>query len=175
MWCKLHKKYKVDNTLWDIFPARSKKSNFLFCLCLRCFLDRNKMHKETKNPSIKTKIAEINLNKVSRVYFHCHLSFFLSAWMIHASIADAPTLSIDDKLWFLIHLFILSECHLNEYFADDSDGRSLNSGRTHLVWKGCLTSHTGGGRSQVPLALWGAVTWQRRCKVFGPLEYSMVQ
>ena len=63
--------------------------------------------------------------------------------MIQASIADAPTLSTDDKLWSLIHLFILSECHLNEYFGDDdSDGRSQNSGRTHLVWEGYLTSHT---------------------------------
>ena len=57
-------------------------------------------------------------------------------------LADALILSIDDKLWSLIHLFILSERHLNEYFADDSDGRSQNSGRTHLVWEGYLTSHT---------------------------------
>ncbi len=51
-------------------------------------------------------------------------------------LAAVWAVSIDDKLWALIHLFIRSECHLNEYFSDDSDSRSQNSARTartHLV------------------------------------------
>ena len=50
-------------------------------------------------------------------------------------LAAAWAVSIDDKLWALIHLFIRSECHLNEYFADDSDSRSqIQLGQLGLTW-----------------------------------------